>query len=77
MKVYFKDNDGGNDLCNVEKDDIDSFVKFLKNLDTINLYIAEDYHIYGKVEEIMFVMDYTDTEIIETLNVYINKKHKK
>lgn len=77
MKVEFKDADGGNTINTLEIEDINSYVSFLKNTDKINIYMDNDYYLYGELDELLYQVDYSGDEPEEVLMVFINSFGKK
>ncbi|MGJ9383218.1 hypothetical protein [Salipaludibacillus sp. CF4.18] len=74
MKIEFRNADGGDVFHRIEKEDVESFLSFLKQIDEINLYIADDYFLHGKISSTMYEVVFpVDEEPEEVLQVFIQK----
>lgn len=72
MRVEFINGDGGELIHVTDKEDVTSYLNFLKNINEVNIVLDQDIYYKGTVEEILYNIQYEDGSPVEILKVYLN-----
>jgi hypothetical protein len=73
MRVEFLNGDGGDLIHVTQKDDINSFVNFIKSVDVINIHINKEEFYRAKLQELLYDVFYDEDNLpVESLKVYID-----